>query len=107
MQIWTLVDACGIEPASAISGAIQGRRAGLHFKQTLFNPPRLLDVVEILQDFSKSLISNEKVVNLGAIFHFPPAPPLPQTKAAKEHHLAAFFIGKSSTCIARMDKDNH
>ena len=107
MNSWIGLRNCGIEPASAISGAIQGRRAGLHFKQTLFNPPRLLDVVEILQDFSKSLISNEKVVNLGVIFHFPPAPPSTKTKAAKEHHLAAFFIGKSRAYTAGIDRGNH
>jgi len=27
----------------------------------------------------------------------PPAPPYPCLKAAKEHHLAAFFFGKSMT----------
>lgn len=107
MQIWTLVDACGIEPASAISGAIQGRRAGLHCGQTLFQPARILNVVEILQDFTKSLISNEKAVFLGVIFHFPPAPPSTKTKAAKEHHLAAFFIGKSGTYAAGTDRGNH
>lgn len=86
MNSWIGLRNCGIEPASAISGAIQGRRAGLHFKQTLFNPPRLLDVVEILQDFSKSLISNEKLVNLGVIFHFPPAPPSTHPKGFNEIH---------------------
>jgi hypothetical protein len=38
---------------------------------------------------------------------FPPAPPSTKTKAAKEHHLAAFFIGKSGTYAAGTDKGNH
>jgi hypothetical protein len=52
-------------------GLSRGDARGYTPSRHFFNPPRLLDVVEILQDFSKSLISNEKVVNLGAIFQFP------------------------------------
>ena len=34
-------------------------------------------------------------------------PPFTKTKAAKEYHLAAFFIGKSGNYTAGVDKGNH
>lgn len=98
MGTWTLDDACGTEPASAISSAIQGRRSGLHCEQTLFQSARILNVVEILQDFTKSLISNEKAVFLGAIFHFPPAPPSKTPLHTEKLSVRWFILASLGLC---------